>query len=650
MDTLTRTMSSEELVKEQKLASLQQAPPPPRRRPASTVDTITTDDSLSIDPTTTTSDTNPTSTPIPSPKEEEPPPTKTLQGTRVINNTTYDFTMTAELNLSSPLDSILIIKCVSEYFDEYTLTTSAKVAQKRLIQLYSFDEDNYLKSTQYVIHHTLKILTINDENQLVVIDPPVTPVTNSTSTTTETAPDGTTTTTTTDHIVHGAKVRQARRRESRVEADTTHGVVTVNFSAGALGIELEDRPGKYGASIYDFTKDKEGETMAAEDSNLLERSMVVLRVGEKEAVGETFQDVLQMIRTSKRPMTVQFAHSYSKVLILADTHFGTRTPSVKKKKKKKKQKKDLSEKGKKLFSGPKKTLKGSRSINNIMYDFTCTAELDLEDPLNTILEVHCVSEYYDEYALMTTAGEIQERLIQLYPFDAENYKNSTKYTIHHSLKVYTIDLKGAKGEQLQICSPPDDLLKGAAVIQARARGMMQRKKDTQHGVVDVEFSSGSLGIHLEDRPGKYGASIHDFVKGGDNKDEMMAAESSGLLEIGMVVLRVNDQEAVGEKFQTVLTMLRNAIRPVEIQFGYLHSKVLKKADRHFGPRLPTSPLGTNDKKMSSTTIKPTKTLTGTRTIRGIKYDFEMVAKLNLDSPLDSLLTIDAVSEYYDEYW
>ena len=350
MDTLTRTMSSEELVKEQKLASLQQAPPPPRRRPASTVDTITTDDSLSIDPTTTTSDTNPTSTPIPFTKEEEPPPIKTLQGTRVINNTTYDFTMTAELNLSSPLDSILIIKCVSEYFDEYTLTTSAKVAQKRLIQLYSFDEDNYLKSTQYVIHHTLKILTINDENQLVVIDPPVT----NTSTTTETAPDGTTTTTTTDHIVHGAKVRQARRRESRVEADTTHGVVTVNFSAGALGIELEDRPGKYGASIYDFTKDKEGETMAAEDSNLLERSMVVLRVGEKEAVGETFQDVLQMIRTSKRPMTVQFAHSYSKVLILADTHFGTRTPSVKKKKRKKSKKKISVKKEKNYFLDQKK--------------------------------------------------------------------------------------------------------------------------------------------------------------------------------------------------------------------------------------------------------------------------------------------------------
>jgi hypothetical protein len=92
----------------------------------------------------------------------------------------------------------------------------------------------------------------------------------------------------------------------------------------------------------------------------------------------------------------------------------------------------------------------------------------------------------------------------------------------------------------------------------------------EQGVVDVEFSEGPLGIHLVDRKGKYGASIRNFISQNvsekknermlDNREEsggIMAAEASGLLEIGMVVLRVGEKEAIGEEFQTVLSMLRN---------------------------------------------------------------------------------------------
>ena len=53
--------------------------------------------------------------------------------------------------------------------------------------------------------------------------------------------------------------------------------------------------------------------------------------------------------------------------------------------------------------------------------------------------------------------------------------------------------------------------------------------------------------------------------------------------------------------------------------------------------------------MSSTTIKPTKTLTGTRTIRGIKYDFEMIAKLNLDDRISSCCNTFGINPVYSLY-
>ena len=261
-----------------------------------------------------------------------------------------------------------------------------------------------------------------------------------------------------------------------------------------------------------------------------------------------------------------------------------------------------------------------------------------------------MSEYYDEYSMVTTAREVRERLIQMFPFDAKSYRRSCKYVIHHSLKVLEVRIIKEESNtgreesereevvrELVICDPPKNVLHGAAVIWARARGAEQRRHDIEEGLVNVEFSDGPLGIHLEDRKGKYGASIHNFTRDEETK-EMMAAEKSGMLMIGMVVLRVGEKEAVGEKFQDVLSMLREAPRPVEVQFGHEGSDVLLRADAHFGSR-----------ERREKIKKPTKTLQGTRVIHDVRYEFECVAKLNLESPLDTTLTIDSVSEYYDEH-
>lgn len=90
--------------------------------------------------------------------------------------------------------------------------------------------------------------------------------------------------------------------------------------------------------------------MAAEASNLVERGMVLMRVGEREAVGEKFQDILLMIRSCPRPMTLQFAYPDSEVLLMADLHFGPRRKRRRKK----------------LPAGPKKVLRGKLARN--LYD------------------------------------------------------------------------------------------------------------------------------------------------------------------------------------------------------------------------------------------------------------------------------------------
>lgn len=505
-----------------------------------------------------------------------PSNTKILRAVRVVNEISYDFTLTVGLNYESPWNTKLHVHCVSEYFDEYTLSTTAKEVQERLIQLYSFDRENYIRSTQYVIRHSLKVLTITtDSNELTLIDSPLNPSLSSDHP---------------DHVIRGATVMQARARGMlQRKKDKLHGVVTVDFSSGTLGIELEDRPGKYGAVIYDFTKDENGDNMAAENSKLLDRGMVVLRVNDREAIGEPFQQVLSMIRQCPRPMTMQFAYSYSKILQLADNHWKIKKgPRPKRKKSIKKDEED--------DGTPKpliKILKGSRVIHDETYDFTCTCELNIDSPLDTILTIECVSEYYDNknnLPLIITAKDAQDRLIKMYPFDELNYMNNTKYVIHHTLKVLDIDsdtqtlvlidplkinkklkhtlIKNEKGDvienddghssgkgmitedeneedkqniiqknrmnvdeekgmlieqenegleeevnrsktattkqmvQQQPSGPfwqswvPEHLVKGATVIQSRARGMIQRIKDDKHGIVNVEFSNGLLGLEL----------------------------------------------------------------------------------------------------------------------------------------------------------
>ena len=90
-------------------------------------------------------------------------------------------------------------------------------------------------------------------------------------------------------------------------------------------------------------------------------------------------------------MTMQFAFQDSEVLSLADDYFGPRRR--RRKKKKEEEKKTTKEKTGPTIPGPKKVLRGTKTIGSTTYDFTCTAELDLETPLDTILTIECVSEY-----------------------------------------------------------------------------------------------------------------------------------------------------------------------------------------------------------------------------------------------------------------
>ena len=650
------------LAKKEKMSELQAAPPPPSGKPHKEPHKEPQAAPKAAPTAAPKAEPEPEPEPEPEAPQEEPPPTPTptptplppnvkiLKGTRVINDTTYDFTLTAHLNLDSPLDSQLSVHCVSEYFDDYYFDTTAKDIQKHLIQLYPFDAENYQKSTQYVIHHSLKVFTITtDTNQLTIVDSPATGTEeehtkNNGALNTLTVPD---------HATRGATVMQARARGMlQRKKDQTHGVVTVEFSTGSLGIELIDRPGKYGASIYAFQKDENGEHMAAEQSNLLERKMVVLRVGDKETIGEDFQTVLSMIRTAQRPMTMQFAYKYSKVLQLADNHWKLKRGPRAKRRKSTVPRINMSvqEGEQQQQSAIVKILKGSRVIHDETYDFTCTCELNLNSPLESVLTVECISEYYDEnnrVPLVLTARDAQERLIALYPFDRENYSKSTKYVIHHVLKILDID---ENSKTLRLCDPlqtmpkhthtpiktkeddhepepdqdqdqqaeqeennmgmlmeeedtdamttagptrpmgpfwqawvPEQLVKGATVIQSRARGMIQRRKDKVHGIVNVDFSEGALGLELENRKNKYGCQIIKFTRDAIT-GAMLPAELSGLLEIGMVLVRIGEETVVDKYFSECLVLIKQSKRPISFTFAYPKSKALSNADFKFGKR------------------------------------------------------------------
>ena len=130
---------------------------------------------------------------------------------------------------------------------------------------------------------------------------------------------------------------------------------------------------------------------------------------------------------------------------------------------------------------------------------------------------------------------------------------------------------------------PEHLVKGATVIQGRARGMIQRRKDKTHGIVTVEFSTGLLGIELENRIGKFGATIRRFAREPITGD-VLPAERSNLLEVGMTLIRVGEEICVNRYFSEVLTMVQHAPRPVTLTFGLSHSKALQKADRKYGQR------------------------------------------------------------------
>ena len=101
----------------------------------------------------------------------------------------------------------------------------------------------------------------------------------------------------------------------RNQKDEHHGLVTVEFSTGKLGLELISRRKKYGAEILNLTRDSiTGHLLPAELSNLLEVGMVLVRIGEVVVVDAYFNAVLERIRTSARPVSFTFAYVHSKAL------------------------------------------------------------------------------------------------------------------------------------------------------------------------------------------------------------------------------------------------------------------------------------------------------------------------------------------------
>lgn len=213
------------VAKKEQLTTLQTAPPPPNGRPKPSLNSLATDydDLQSVN--AEEEEEEEVATAIDRSTAVTAATMKVLKGRRSINGTNYDFTLLAELDLQSPLDSVLRVKCVSEYFDESEMTTTARVAKELLRQLYPFDSDNYEKSTQHVIYHSLKIFSMNENQQLILIDAPSLVA----------APEP----------ARGARVVKARARGTyQRREDESHRMATLDFSEGSLGIELEDRPSK----------------------------------------------------------------------------------------------------------------------------------------------------------------------------------------------------------------------------------------------------------------------------------------------------------------------------------------------------------------------------------------------------------------------
>ena len=190
-------------------------------------------------------------------------------------------------------------------------------------------------------------------------------------------------------------------------------------------------------------------------------------------------------------------------------------------------------------------------IDRIEHDITVTLEQDR-------LKINLINEYFKEFYCHTTMPMLRRRLqailstteplndkfvlsklsrLLVYQRDPEDRRKKTLKVIdsprkprlcrvRSAPKLGDADDGAARGQVIRRIVAPSPknkkAVRAATVIQARARGMMQRQRDEQHGVSVLEFGTGSLGIRFQDRDNKFGAEILEFVRG--DGDEILPAE------------------------------------------------------------------------------------------------------------------------------
>ena len=101
----------------------------------------------------------------------------------------------------------------------------------------------------------------------------------------------------------------------------------------------------------------------------------------------------------------------------------------------------------------------------------------------------------------------------------------------------------------------------------RERGVAADSKPSRRALRAhmVEFGEGSLGLKLKDTKSCGGAIIITaFTRG--PKDELLQAEAAGVLNVGMIMLSINNQICFGQPCEDVMNRLKITQRPLQIVF------------------------------------------------------------------------------------
>jgi hypothetical protein len=115
----------------------------------------------------------------------------------------------------------------------------------------------------------------------------------------------------------------------------------------------------------------------------------------------------------------------------------------------------------------------------------------------------------------------------------------------------------------------------AAAPPAAGAGAAAAAGKEHHAIFDVEFNTvGALGLQLSES-----LAVFDFMRG--PKGQKLAAELSGWLKKGDVLLDVNDVPVTGMRPDAVAQVIRYADRPKVLRFRAVHGedRVLEMALR-----------------------------------------------------------------------